>query len=96
MSATPRTSVMKLNLPKSWYDKGADLEGGHAVGAGATDTIDAPIEVWDGYAQAALVGYMASVSLHDQPMLWGPKMAECASQLADAMMIERGKREVLK
>lgn len=50
------------------------------------------LAAWDKYAQAALIGYMTSTSLHDQPLLWQPGMACLAAQMADQMMIERGKR----
>lgn len=48
--------------------------------------------VWDQYACAALIGEMASISLHDQPHLWRPKQAEHAAEMADALMAERHKR----
>lgn len=57
---------------------------------------EAGLAAWDKYAQAALVGYMASTSLHDQPNLWQPGMACIAAQMADHMMIERQKRIVGK
>lgn len=50
------------------------------------------LAAWDKYAQAALVGYMASTSLHDQPTVWQLGMAGLAAQMADHMMIERQKR----
>lgn len=50
------------------------------------------LTAWDKYAQAALVGYMASTSLHDQPTIWQPGIACLAAQMADYMMVERQKR----
>jgi hypothetical protein len=49
-------------------------------------------EVWVRFACAALVGEMASISLHDQPHLWRPKQAEHSAEMADAMMAEYRKR----
>lgn len=46
----------------------------------------------DYFAAHALLGYMQSCSLHDQPHLWAPKMAEYAYAQADAMIAERAKR----
>lgn len=43
----------------------------------------------DHFAGIALLGYMQSCSLHDQPHLWAPKMAEYAYTQADAMILER-------
>lgn len=43
----------------------------------------------DYFAAHALLGYMQSCSLHDQPHLWAPKMAEYAYIQADAMIMER-------
>tara|TARA_R110002050_G_scaffold243758_1_gene380249 strand:+ start:2175 stop:2444 length:270 start_codon:yes stop_codon:yes gene_type:complete len=48
--------------------------------------------IWAQYACAALIGEMASISLHDQPHLWRPKQAEYAAEMADAMMVEHAKR----
>lgn len=45
----------------------------------------------DYFAAQALLGYMQSCSLHDQPHLWAPKMAEYAYTAADAMLEERAK-----
>ena len=45
----------------------------------------------DYFAAQALLGYMQSCSLHDQPHLWAPKMAEYAYTAADAMLAERAK-----
>lgn len=50
------------------------------------------LAAWDKYAQAALIGYMASTSLHDKPTIWQPGMACLAAQMADHMMVERHKR----
>ena len=45
----------------------------------------------DYFAAQALLGYMQSCSLHDQPQLWAPKMAEYAYAAADALLAERDK-----
>jgi hypothetical protein len=45
----------------------------------------------DHFAGLALLGYMQSCSLHDQPQLWAPNMAHLAYYAADAMLAERAK-----
>lgn len=45
----------------------------------------------DHFAGQALLGYMMSCSLHDQPHIWAPKMAEYAYIQADAMLAARTK-----
>ena len=51
------------------------------------------IDLRDHFAGLALLGYMQSNSLHDQPHLWAPKMAEYAYIAADAMLLERVRTE---
>lgn len=38
---------------------------------------------WNEFASAAVIGYMSSCSLHDEPMVWTPKIAEMAAELAE-------------
>lgn len=50
------------------------------------------LRAWDGCAQAAITGYMAGTTIHDEPQIYVRRIAQLAATLADAMMLERVER----
>lgn len=79
MTATTSPAPLPDNLPPT-----SGQSGSLGVVSGSA--------VWDQYFCAALVGQLASQSLHDQPHVWQPYQAEISAKMADAMMVERSKR----